>query len=274
MKHLNTYITEYIIKKKLDKPIDSENNYKYSPINKEQLINNINECIDLGEYNLNVIDVSSIKDMSKLFRSVNLDKIKRGSKLDISKWDVSNVEFMNYMFSEIKNYIKPVINYKNIENWDVSNVINMSGMFDCCKDFNGDLSNWDVSSLRETENMFNRCDRFKGKGLENWNMSNVWNPSQMFIFCTDLCCDLSKWDLSKIQTGYMMFAQCENFDCDVSNWNIGKNNKLSNIHSMFQGCEKFKGKGLDKWPIDEKVDTYNALRGCYRIENTPSWYKQ
>ena len=274
MKHLNTYITEYIIKKKLDKPIDSENNYKYSPINKEQLINNINECIDLGEYNLNVIDVSSIKDMSKLFRSVNLDKIKRGSKLDISKWDVSNVEFMNYMFSEIKNYIKDVINYKDIENWDVSNVINMSGMFDCCKDFNGDLSNWDVSSLRETENMFNRCDRFKGKGLENWNMSNVWNPSQMFIFCTDLCCDLSKWDLSKIQTGYMMFAQCENFDCDVSNWNIGKNNKLSNIHSMFQGCEKFKGKGLDKWPIDERVDTYNALRGCYRIENTPSWYKQ
>ena len=274
MKHLNTYITEYIIKKKLDKPIDSENNYKYSPINKEQLINNINECIDLGEYNLNVIDVSSIKDMSKLFRSVNLNKIKRGSKLDISKWDVSNVEFMNYMFSEIKNYIKPVINYKNIENWDVSNVINMSGMFDCCKDFNCDLSNWDVSSLRETEYMFNRCDRFKGNGLENWNMSNVWNASQMFMFCTDLCCDLSKWNLSKLQNGYMMFSQCENFDCDVSNWNVGKNNKLSNIHSMFQGCVKFKGKGLDKWPIDERVDTYNALRGCYKIENTPSWYKQ
>ena len=71
-----------------------------------------------------------------------------------------------------------------------------------------------------------------------------------------------------------MFCKCENFDCDVSNWNVGKNNKLSNIHSMFQGCVKFKGKGLDKWPIDEKVDTYNALRGCYRIENTPSWYKQ
>ena len=29
MKHLNTYITEYIIKKKLEKPIDSE--YKYHP---------------------------------------------------------------------------------------------------------------------------------------------------------------------------------------------------------------------------------------------------
>ena len=274
MKHLNQFITEYIVKKKLDKAIDSEDHYKYSPISKTQLINNINECIDLGEYNLNVINVSNIKDMSKLFESVNLYKIKRGSKLDISKWNVSNVEFMNYMFSGTKNYIINVINYKDIENWDVSNVISMSGMFDCCKDFNGDLSNWNVSSLKETEYMFNRCDRFKGKGLENWNMSNVYNTSQMFMFCTDLCCDLSKWDLSKLQIGYMMFLQCENFDCDVSNWNVGKSNKLSNIHSMFKGCENFKGKGLDKWIIDEKVDTYNALHGCYRIENTPSWYKQ
>ena len=32
MKHLNTYITEYIIKKKLDNPIDSSG-YKYQPTN-------------------------------------------------------------------------------------------------------------------------------------------------------------------------------------------------------------------------------------------------
>ena len=37
MKHLNTYITEYIIKKKLDNPIDSSG-YKYHPNNKEKLI--------------------------------------------------------------------------------------------------------------------------------------------------------------------------------------------------------------------------------------------
>ena len=154
MKHLNTYITEYIVKKKLDKAIDSSYHYKYSPTKKEHLINNINECIDLGEYNLNVIDVSSIKDMSKLFRSVNLDKIKRGSKLDISKWDVSNVEFMNYMFSEIKNYIKDVIDYEDISKWDVSNVKNMNCMFSESS-FNGDISNWDVSNVEYMSYMFN-----------------------------------------------------------------------------------------------------------------------
>ena len=37
MKHINQYITEYIIKKKLDNPIDSEDHYKYFPKTREEL---------------------------------------------------------------------------------------------------------------------------------------------------------------------------------------------------------------------------------------------
>ena len=43
MKHLNTYITEYIVKKKLDKPINSEDHFDYFPETKEELIKNIEE---------------------------------------------------------------------------------------------------------------------------------------------------------------------------------------------------------------------------------------
>ena len=46
MKQLNQYITEYIIKKKLDKPIDSEDHYKYSPETKEELLKNIQELLN------------------------------------------------------------------------------------------------------------------------------------------------------------------------------------------------------------------------------------
>ena len=55
MKQLNTYITEYIIKKKLDKPIDSENKYKYFTKTKDELINNIKELFDKSETDLNCI---------------------------------------------------------------------------------------------------------------------------------------------------------------------------------------------------------------------------
>ena len=46
MKHLNTYITEYIIKKKLDKPIDSEDHYDYYPETKQELIDIVKELFD------------------------------------------------------------------------------------------------------------------------------------------------------------------------------------------------------------------------------------
>ena len=46
MKHLNQFITEYIIKKKLDKPIDSEDHYEYTPKTKNELIKNIKELFN------------------------------------------------------------------------------------------------------------------------------------------------------------------------------------------------------------------------------------
>ena len=95
MKHLNTYITEYIVKKKLDKPIDSEDHYKYFPKTKEELIDNIKELLDENETNLNCIDTSKITDMSYLFKYINLYNVN----FDVSKWDVSNVTNMNYMFN-------------------------------------------------------------------------------------------------------------------------------------------------------------------------------
>ena len=64
MKHLNTYITEYIIKKKLDKPIDSEDHCIYFPETKEELISNIKELFDKGKTDLNCIDTSKITDMA------------------------------------------------------------------------------------------------------------------------------------------------------------------------------------------------------------------
>ena len=50
MKPMAAYITEYIIKKKLDEPIDSEDHYDYFPKSKEELIKNIKEIISSRKY--------------------------------------------------------------------------------------------------------------------------------------------------------------------------------------------------------------------------------
>ena len=94
MKHINQFITEYIIKKKLDKPIDSENQHKYLPKTKDELIKVINMLLNKGETDLNCIDTSKITDMSKLFYNQNLKNV------DISNWNVSNVTNMSNMFKD------------------------------------------------------------------------------------------------------------------------------------------------------------------------------
>ena len=151
MKHLNQFITKYIIKKKLDKPIDSEDHYKYHPENKKQLIRNISELFKKGETNLNCIDTSKITDMSNLFYYEKSKYIN----FDISDWDVSKVKYMQYMFNGLKN-------------------------FDC------DLSKWNVSNVTDMSCMFEGCNKFEGKGLDNWDVSNVKNMEYMFDNCMKL----------------------------------------------------------------------------------------
>ena len=53
MKHLTQFITEYIVKKKLGKPIDSISKHDYFPKTREELIDIIKGLLNKGETNLN-----------------------------------------------------------------------------------------------------------------------------------------------------------------------------------------------------------------------------
>ena len=203
MKHLNTYITEYIIKKKLDTPIDSEDHYEYFPKTKKELRKNIQELLDANVYDLNCIDTSEIIDMASLFESGNYNKTL--DNIDISKWDVSKVKHMSGMFAGYENFNCDLSNWNvsnvtnmafmfyncrnfncNLSNWDVSNVINMKYMFENCKKFNCNLSKWDVSNVTNMKYMFQNCENFKAKDLDKWNVSNVKNMEYMFDNCMKL----------------------------------------------------------------------------------------
>ena len=206
MKNINQFITEYIIKKKLDTPIDSEDHYEYFPKTKEELIKNIEECLDSKNYNLNCIDTSKITDMSNLFDSGNYNKSL--NNIDISKWNVSNVKNMRCMFKDCENF------NCDLSNWDVSNVTNMKGIFSWCVKFNCDLSKWDVS--------------------------NVTNMSFMFDSCKNFNCNLSKWNVSNVEDMSCMFSGCEKFEAEgLNKWNV---NKVKDKEMMFYGCIALKNK--------------------------------
>ena len=200
MKHLNTYITEYIIKKKLDTPIDSEDHYEYFPKTKKELRKNIQELLDANVYDLNCIDTSEIIDMASLFDSGNYDKTL--DNIDISKWDVSKVKHMSGMFAGYENF------NCDLSNWNVSNVTNMAFMFYNCRNFNCNLSNWDVSNVINMKYMFENCKKFNCN-LSKWNVSNVTNMKYMFQNCENFKAkDLDKWNVSNVKNMEYMFDNC------------------------------------------------------------------
>lgn len=112
---------------------------KYHPETKEELkalVENISIC--LGE-----IDTSKITDMSELF-----SETKRKDFSGINRWDVSNVETMEYMFLGAESF------NQDISSWNVSNVANMSTMFAFALSFNKDLSKWKVADNVTKEGAF------------------------------------------------------------------------------------------------------------------------
>ena len=312
MKQINQFITEYIVKKKLDKPIDSENYYEYYPKTKQELIENINQLIKKNIYDFNCIDTSKITDMSYLFKNILLP---HNDKIYFNKWDVSNVKDMSYMFANCY-YINPdlscwdiskvenmefMFNYctnfkgKGLENWDVSNIKDMESVFYRCSNFNCDLSDWDVSKVINMKHMFGYCKNFTGKGIEKWDVSNVEDMGYIFDNCCSFDCDLSKWNVSNVKNMSYMFNNCEKFDCDLSNWNVSK---IIDTSTMFYECLNFTGKGLDKWKlrsiknmnymfcgcekldcdlskwnINKNVSMKKTLKDC-NLKNKPSWYKE
>ena len=180
---------------------------KYFPQTKEELKSLIEQRIkDEGnEVDLNDIDVSAITDMSGLFEIKDFNGY-------ISKWDVSNVKDMSFMFCDCIRF------NKDISKWNVSNVTNMGHMFYRCESFNQDLSCWDVSKVN--------------------------NMKLMFMNCEDFNQDISNWDVSKVANMVAMFWGCESFNQDLSNWNVSK---VTENRDIFIGCpikEEYKPNGF------------------------------
>jgi surface protein len=177
-----------IIRKIFDRYI-KRNNGKRTIIvakNKEHLKSLIKKEIRWYGKNcdLNHIDVSTISDMSFLFKESKFNG-------NISNWDVSNVTDMSNLFLESKFN-------GDISNWDVSNVTNMMGIF-YKSSFNRDISIWNMSNVIDMSYMF-YCSEFNGD-VSKWDVSNVET-----LFCAFYQCEfignLAEWKPYKLNIKY------------------------------------------------------------------------
>ena len=208
MKSLNQYIQEKLIINK-----DYRDGKMYHPESFDELRKIVEDRYDkLGPgtkqipIDFNDIDVSNIRSFCDNKYNSNVKGIfeyMRFKYIDISDWDVSNIESMRHMFyrcTELKSV-------GDISNWNVSNVTNMHCMFYYCKNFNQDISKWDVSNVKSMAFMFFECKKFN-QDISNWNVSNVEDMSYMFDWCESFNQDISSWDVSNVIFKDSIFDNC------------------------------------------------------------------
>ena len=97
-----------------------------------------------------------------------------------------------------------------------------------------DLNDIDVSNITDMSNLFSTLDPHN-IDISKWDVSNVKNMSGMFQHCYNFNSDLSKWDVSKAKDMSLMFDGCAKFKSDLSNWDVSK---VEDMRWMFDGCRR------------------------------------
>ncbi|WP_345027259.1 BspA family leucine-rich repeat surface protein, partial [Flavivirga jejuensis] len=161
-------------------------------------------CTNLTYNATDVPDLSQVTNMYYMF----LESSFNG---DISNWDVSSVKDMSYMFR------KASVFNQDIGSWDVSSVESMEGMFDEASAFNQDIGNWDVSSVDIMSAMFNEASAFN-QDIGNWDVSSVKDMSYMFLEASAFNQDIGNWDVSSAKDMSYMFNSASAFSQNLSGW--------------------------------------------------------
>ena len=141
--------------------------------------------------------------------------------VDFNDVDVSNIDSFYNKTTNNGIFQQTKFKYIDISYWNVSNVENMSSMFVICHNLEsvGDLSDWNVSNVVFMDNMFSDCKQLKSIGdLSDWDVSNVKDMTVMFSDCEQLKSvgDLSKWNISKVK--YMNNTFKESGITNISKW--------------------------------------------------------
>ena len=259
----------------------SENNYKYRPETKEELIEAIKREIyevqgspDKPNWkaDLSNIDTSKITDMRNLFsKEYELEKFNG----NINEWDVSNVKFMSSMF-EGSQFNQP------LDKWNTNSVEYMNCMF---KDslFSQNISKWNIDNVEEMKEIFKNSPLDTGKKatkkkFEKYvdnavdKLSSRYRPKnkkelieaiKKEIYEVQGTKDNPNWnaDLNYIDTSLIddmsfLFSGdygLNKFNGDISKWNT---ENVTNMRSMFAFSE-FNG-NINDWDTG-RVTNMNTM---------------
>ena len=110
--------------------------------------------------------------------------------------------------------------------------------------FNGDISSWDVSNVFDMSNMFIGATSFN-KPIGNWDVSSVTDMHSMFFGAKAFNQPLGDWDVSSVKDMSLMFNEAIAFNQPINNWNVSN---VSTMGYMFYDATSF-NQPIEKWNV-------------------------
>ena len=225
-------------------------------------------CISLTELDVSSWDTSNVTKMDYLFtRCKALTSIK-----GIENLNTKNVTTMKYAFGTCSNLQK-----LDLKKWDVSNVKDAYGLFEQCSNLTVlDVSTWNTEKIQNMGRMFLNCSKIEELDVSNFNTKSAINMINMFNGCSNL----KKLDVSKFETNNInlypilsseqsilgMFSDCSSLtELDVSNFDISH---VDSLTSVFNGCTNLKTiKGIKNWNTENVGTMVSTFYNCTSLQS-------
>ena len=227
-------------------------------------------CNSLKSLDLSNWNVSNVEDMGNMFAMGFKNNADTNSKLiecDLSNWNTSNVTKMDGMFL----YCVSLKKIKGLENFNTEKVENMSSMFYNCRQLIEikEIEEWDVSKVKQMSGIFMECHSLENIYLSKWDTSNVNNFSTMFKYCYNLSNieGIENLNTSKTEHMQQMFHKCESLSKigNLSKWDLSN---AIDINGMFDGCASLTQiDGISGWDTQNVEDMHDIFAGCSSLKS-------
>lgn len=204
-----------------------------------------------------LVDTSTMTDMSNMFR--NCSQLQT---LDVSNWDVSNATYINAAFMNCSS-----LEVLDVSKWDTRKVISMSGTFQGCSKLTTiDVSKWDTSSLTNIAGMFQNCNSVKSLDMAHFDVSRCTSFLYLFSFCSSLenitCKDFNTRNVTDMSS---CFGYCSSLKTlDLTGWDM---RKVTRMEYVFNRCTSLEVLDITGWNMESTTGTAHFSSSCDSLQS-------
>ena len=223
------------------------------------VIGEVANPIAIDPIDLSKLNTSNVTEMNGMFRGSYVPT------LNVSNFDMRNVENVALMFSALKNvttldvshFNTPRLNWMGAVFWNSDRITSL------------DLSSWDTKSVTSMVNLFAGMSSLSSLNISNFNTGNVTEMASMFDGAKSLTSlDLSHFDTSKVKRMDSMFKDMESLQTiNLSGFNTSNVEWMSHMFFMTTANPPITNLDLSSFNTSKVTDMERMFVGLANLQN-------